>query len=77
MKIHLDDAIMSCAEVAEDAYNILLEIPAEDQQTREKIDKLVSLLSVLALSLDALTERVNEAVTRLQPTPSGMQPGDD
>lgn len=76
MRIHLDDAIMSCADVAEEAYNILLEIPVGDKQTREKIDKICALLNVLAISLDALTERVHEEL-RLQSTPSEMQPGDD
>jgi hypothetical protein len=76
MRIHLDDAIMSCADVAEEAYNILLEIPVGDKQTREKIDKICALLNVLAISLDALTERVHEEL-RLQSPPSEMQPGDD
>lgn len=84
MRIPIDDAIMSCADVAEHAYNVLLEVPAEDKQTGEKINKLVSLLSVLALSLDALTEHVSELRmaarnegTRLQSPPSETKQSDD
>ena len=76
MRIPIDDAILSCAEVAEHAYEMLLSIEAKDESA-EKVDKICGMLAMLALTLDELTEHVSELRmaarnegTRLQSPPS-------
>lgn len=73
MRIPLDDAIMSCAEVAEHAYAMLLSIETEDEKSAEKLDKICGMLAVLVLTLDELPEHVHDEI-RLQSLPSETQP---
>lgn len=83
MKIPIDEAILSCAEVAEQAYGMLLSVEVKDEST-DKADKICGMLAVLALTLDELTEHVSELRmaarnegTRLQSPPSETKQSDD
>lgn len=66
MKLPLDECILSCAEVAEQAYLMMIELEPREGEEGKKTDKICGLLAVLAMTLDDLTERVNDEIGRAE-----------
>mgnify|MGYP003292229799 CR=1 FL=1 len=60
MRIPIDDCILSCAEIAEQAYHMMIDFETKDDENSEKMNKICAMLAVLAATLDDLTERVSE-----------------
>jgi len=60
MKIIFDEALLSCAELAELAHSMMIGLDPDGKERDRKLDRITAILAVLTLTLDELTERATE-----------------